>query len=341
MVKGIDVSFWQGDVDWQSLRGQVDFVMIKATQGKSSSGAELFEDGKFRRNIEGASAAGLRCGVYHFFTAVTEADARREADYFISVISPYKDKIDLWAAADVEIDDFLGSANKDQLTAAVQTFCDRVKAAGFSPMVYANGYYWKERLGDIRGAARWLALWREDTTKPEGFGDIAMWQYSSTGRVNGVDGNVDMNVGYFVADGESDIPVSAKPGDTLSVGDTVTVTDPVIYGSSARFKLYYDRYTVMEVQGDRVVIGVDGVVTSAVARGNLRKVASGGSDESGNALSVGDTVTVTDPVIYGTDKKFVLYYDRYTVMEVDGDRVVIGVDGVVTSAVARGNLRKV
>ena len=335
MAKGIDVSFWQGDVDWPAVVGQVDFVMIKATQGKSSSGAELFEDPKFRRNIDGASAAGLKCGVYHFFTAATEDEAIREADYFISVISSYKDKIGLWAAADVETDTFLGSSDRNQLTAAVQTFCDRIAAAGFSPMVYANSYYWQNRLGDIRGAARWLALWREDMTKPEGFGDIAIWQYSSTGSVIGVDGSVDLNVGYF---GEDDIPA-----DTLSVGDTVTVTDPVIYGSNARFKLYYDRYTVMEVQGDRVVIGVDGVVTAAVSAKNLRKVdpAEGGGDVPADTLSVGDTVTVTDPVIYGSNARFKLYYDRYTVMEVQGDRVVIGVDGVVTAAVSAKNLRKV
>lgn len=270
MAKGIDVSFWQGDVDWQAVASEADFVMIKATQGRSGSGAELFEDRKFRRNIEGAPAAGLKCGVYHFFTAATEAEAVREADYFISVITPYKDKIDLWAAADVEEDAFLGSASRDQLTAAVQTFCDRVAAAGFSPMVYANSYYWKSRLGDIRGAARWLALWRDDMAKPEGFGDIALWQYSSSGSVRGVDGNVDMDVGYFTDD-EEDTPVSATP-ETLAPGDTVTVTDPVIYGSDERFILYYDRYTVMEVQGDRVVIGVDGVVTAAVDRKNIKKI---------------------------------------------------------------------
>jgi hypothetical protein len=143
-----------------------------------------------------------------------------------------------------------------------------------------------------------------------------------------------MDMGYFSS-------ASASQG-TLSVGDSVTVTTPVIYGTDKRFKLYYDRYTVMEIKGDRVVIGVDGVVTAAVAAGNLKRFdGTGTAAASQGTLSVGDFVTVTTPMIYGTDKRFKLYYDRYTVMEIKGDRVVIGVDGVVTAAVAAGNLKKV
>ena len=97
----------------------------------------------------------------------------------------------------------------------------------------------------------------------------------------------------------------------------------------------------MEVSGDRVVIGIGGQVTAAVNAANLTKVSGGGNaPSSGDNLSVGDQVKVIHPVTYD-GRRFTVWYDTYTVMEITGDRVVIGVNGTVTAAVKRSNIEKV
>ena len=119
----------------------------------------------------------------------------------------------------------------------------------------------------------------------------------------------------------------------IRVGDKVKVINAVT-DDGRRFKTYYDKYDVIEVKGDRVVIGVGKTVTAAVKASNLAKVSSGG------AFEVGDKVKVINAV---TDdgRRFKTYYDKYDVIEVKGDRVVIGVGKTVTAAVKAENLKKV
>ena len=99
-AKGIDVSTFQGEIDWQAVkRSGVSFAMIKATQGRAvSSDAYLFTDSRFVRNITQASQSGIECGVYHYLTARTVSEAVKEAEYFTRTILPYKPQIKLWAA---------------------------------------------------------------------------------------------------------------------------------------------------------------------------------------------------------------------------------------------------
>jgi GH25 family lysozyme M1 (1,4-beta-N-acetylmuramidase) len=195
MLRGIDVSTHQGTIDWDEVAGAgLSFAIIKATQGRSEATAGLrnFADSKFKRNITEAHRIGLRVGVYHYLTAQTVGEAMEEAEYFLSVIEPYKPLIDLWSVVDVE-SKYLPK-DKTLLTQIVNTFCSRVTSAGLRPMVYTNPDYIKHRLNDISYWPLWLALWRKKTNVPtvKDYPSMKLWQWGSE-AISGINGNVDAN----------------------------------------------------------------------------------------------------------------------------------------------------
>ena len=195
MLRGIDVSTHQGMIDWDAVADAgLSFAIIKATQGRSESTAGLrnFTDSKFKRNITEAHRIGLRIGVYHYLTAQTISEAMEEAQYFLSVIEPYRDIIDLWAVVDVE-SKYLPK-DKSLLSQIVNTFCSRVDAGGYAPMIYTNPDYLKNRLNDISYWPLWLALWRSKTKVPSlsDYPAMRLWQWGGE-SVPGIEGNVDAN----------------------------------------------------------------------------------------------------------------------------------------------------
>ena len=123
--------------------------------------------------------------------------------------------------------------------------------------------------------------------------------------------------------------------EAIKVGDKVRVLLNVNYDNNEPFDLYYDEYDVIEVNGDRVVIGVDDRITSAISINNIEKIVEN------KDIKVGDKVRVLLNVNYENNEPFILYYDEYDVIEVNGDRVVIGVDDRITSAISINNIEKV
>lgn len=209
MKRGIDVSVFQSGISWERVKASgVDFAMIKATQGRSEQNPALrmFTDSFFIRNMIGAQKSGIRIGVYHYLTAQTVTEAVEEADYYISVISPYKSKVSLYAAVDVE-SKYLPS-DKSMLTMIINAFCKRVQRAGFTPMVYTNPNYLKNRIGDISVWPLWLALWRDKKFIPskEDYPNIRIWQYGSE-SVDGIGGTVDAN---FMISEKEEVPENPK-----------------------------------------------------------------------------------------------------------------------------------
>lgn len=198
MYNGVDVSVFQGDVKWDRVRASgVRFAMIKASQGYSlSSGAYLFTDRYFQKNLTGATAAGLYCGSYHYLTAKTETQAKEEARHYISVISPYRRKHLLWAAVDVEEDKYLPDTPL-KLCAVVDVFCDEVSKAGFVPMVYTNPNYIKYKFRRVPNWDLWLAQWRDvKYGVPTGYPRLRIWQWGGS-AVHGVTGLCDCDIGTF------------------------------------------------------------------------------------------------------------------------------------------------
>lgn len=197
-MKGIDVSLWQGEIDWNAVKADgVSFAMIKASEGGSPAESGI-ADPRFRQNIENASAAGIACGVYHYLTAKTPAGAREEADFFLKTVRPFAGKIALWAAADMETGEGL---DRTALTDTALAFLRRVEEGGFSPMLYANTDYIRNRYDYARLSAYplWYACWYDaagEEERPERTFPFAIWQ-QGTGRVAGVCGACDVDYGFF------------------------------------------------------------------------------------------------------------------------------------------------
>ncbi len=196
-LRGVDVSTYQGTVDWTAAQKDgVRFAMVKATQGRSLSDANLrnFTDSRFASNVTGAAAAGIACGAYHYLTAQNEAEAVSEADVFLAAVRPYRAKLPLGAAVDVE--DSRLPRDRGLLTAIVRTFCQRVRASGMEIMVYTNPDFLRNRLDDLTEYGLWLALWRSKDYPPTAdvYPNLRIWQWG-TEAVDGIAGKVDANFG--------------------------------------------------------------------------------------------------------------------------------------------------
>lgn len=275
MLRGIDVSTYQGNINWSAVKASgIDFAIVKATQGHAvNSNSYLFTDRQFAANVTGAHDVGLKVGVYHYLTAKTVKEAQTEAAHFCDTIAPYKPRIELWAAVDVEEDKYL-PRNKKLLSNIVEAFCAYVAAEGYRPMVYTGPNYLTYRLERIPDRDLWLALWCDKERKPIGYDTMKIWQYGAE-TVGGIKGFVDSNYGYFEVAVE-DVP--SKPEAPIpeldpdfSVGDIVKVRTGknYLYGTTKKFMLWFRQYEVLSVKGDRVVIGKKGVVTAAVHADNL------------------------------------------------------------------------
>jgi lysozyme len=197
---GIDVSTLQGVIDWEKVyKDGVRFAMIKATQGRGESvntrHLKCFGDSKFKANMDGALKVGMAVGAYHYFTAISEAEAQAEAAYFCNALAPYKDKMVLWACVDVE-SKYLDAMSPQQLYKAVRAFMDFVKRCGYKPILYTNPNYIKHRfpVGAFDKDEIWLAHWNVKSPMP--ISNMRIWQYGEK-RVSGIKGNVDANKGYF------------------------------------------------------------------------------------------------------------------------------------------------
>ena len=196
MKKGIDVSKHQGVIDWQKVKeAGIEFAMIRAGYGAGNVDAQA------ERNLSECNRLGVPCGVYWFSYAYTEEMARKEAEACLAVIKPYR--LDYPVAFDFEYDSVDRAAkkgvtvSKDLASRIARAFCGTIEAAGYYVLNYANADY-LSRYFDEDVKARydlWLAKWPKapDLSKPP---ECGIWQYSSTGSVPGIVGNVDLNAAY-------------------------------------------------------------------------------------------------------------------------------------------------
>lgn len=205
-MPGIDVSYSQEDIDWQKVyESGIRFVMIRAGYRGYTSG-QLHEDKWFRENLDEARAAGLKVGVYWFSQAVNEEEAREDADYVLSLTEG--EKLDLPVGFDMEYvteNDRIKDLDQEALTSIALAFVERMKKNDHETMVYGSKY-WLNELVSMRllqeEAAFWLASYNE--ASPSFSHNYIMWQYSSTGSVDGIEGNVDLDL-LFVPKQESDL----------------------------------------------------------------------------------------------------------------------------------------
>lgn len=223
-LKGIDVSQWQGNIDWQKVKGAgVQFAMLRAGYGQNNL------DTKFHRNAQGAVTAGILIGLYWFSYALNVEMARKEAQYAVELAKKYK--ITWPIAYDLEYDTVSYAAKngititKSLATQMAIAFCEEIKNLGYIPMVYTNLDY-LNRYFDRRKLP--YDLWYAQYASTASVTDKEIWQYSSKGSVPGISGNVDMNHGYkdYGNGGDSKpdptpTPSPAPSGTTLNLAVAV------------------------------------------------------------------------------------------------------------------------
>lgn len=191
---GIDVSEWQGNIDWAAVAASgVEFAIIRAAWRGTGSGT-LSEDSKFVQNIEGAKANGLKVGVYIFSQAITVEEGIEEARYLMNCVQGYG--IDLPLVLDYEYSGgssgrlYAARLSRQTATDICNAFCAEVEANGYQAMVYANPYMLSNQLYREQMGRLWLAHY---TGQTDYAGDYDFWQFSSNGSISGISGAVDLN----------------------------------------------------------------------------------------------------------------------------------------------------
>jgi len=217
-IPGIDVSHWQATIDWQTVAGAgKHYAYIKATEGSS------FVDPSFERNWRGAKEAGLLRGGYHFFRPLV--DARKQAQHFIKTLPI--EAGDLPPALDLEVNDRL---RRNTFIERVEIWIKEVEdATGLKPVIYSGVSFLDSNFTNATGGpplwARnhilWIANYRglgaTVPTMPRGWKQWTFWQHSASGRVDGIQGNVDLD--WFNGSIDELFTLAGKSTDDVSPGD--------------------------------------------------------------------------------------------------------------------------
>ena len=203
---GIDVSYFNGQIDWAKVKAQgIDFAIIRVA-GRTWGSGILFEDSNSYKQMENggeylqqAKAAGLKVGVYVYSSAINANEAVEEASLALNILNGTS--LDLPVYIDMEYSGDYPNGRADKLSAQqrfeiVEAFCTTVKNGGYTPGVYAGQYYFESGALNFSQVSKynvWLASYTKDQKLP-GFSGYNMWQFTSAGTVNGISGNVDLNV---------------------------------------------------------------------------------------------------------------------------------------------------
>lgn len=193
-VLGIDVSKYQGEIDWQQVKSAgMEFVMIRVGY-RGYGGGQLCEDPQAQANYRGAKEAGLKVGAYFFSQAISREEAAEEARYAMEIMADWELEMPLvydWEC----LEDTYRTVGVDArlLTDCTKVFCDTVEDAGYDSMVYFNPEQSRKQmyLEELTQYGFWLAMYSDRMDYPY---KVDMWQYTNAGKVPGIDGNVDINL---------------------------------------------------------------------------------------------------------------------------------------------------
>ncbi len=196
-LHGIDVSSFQGEIDWQAVKeAGIDFAIIRLGLRGMSAGL-LYIDDYFHSNIEGAKAAGIDVGVYFFSQAITEEEAVEEANYVIEVLDgrvlQYPVFFD-WEPGNDPEDRTNAIYSSPEINEYAVAFCNTIEDAGYDSGIYFNNFqgYFQYDFNLFENQMLWLAEYNK--AYPRFYYDFDMWQYSCTGTVSGIEVPVDINI---------------------------------------------------------------------------------------------------------------------------------------------------
>lgn len=193
---GIDLSEYQGDIDFEAVKNQgFDFVMLRIGGRYYSDEGKFFSDAKFEEYYNNAKAAGLRVGGYFFSQAKNAEEAKAEAVFTLDSIKgmdfdyPIAFDWEMIEGDSARTDD----VSNEDLTAAAIAFCETIEESGHTAIIYANTQlmYYKYNLEELKDIDFWVADYENH---PSMYYNFTMWQYNIEGKVDGIEGNVDMNI---------------------------------------------------------------------------------------------------------------------------------------------------
>lgn len=194
---GIDVSKWNQKIDWVAVKNSgVDFAIIRCGYRGSSTGS-LVEDPYFKANIEGATEVGIKVGLYFFTQATTEVEAVEEASMAISLAQEYQ--LDYPIFIDTESAGGNGRADGldvDTRTNICKAFAETITSGGYQAGIYASKNWYENKVNPeaLSDYVIWLAQYADAPTYT---GEYHLWQYTSRGSIDGINGNVDLNLSYL------------------------------------------------------------------------------------------------------------------------------------------------
>lgn len=192
-MKGVDLSSWQTSVDYMKLKAQgIEFAILRCGYGRNRNQ----KDKMFEEHYRGCKYAGIKIGAYLYSYASTIEGAKAELENCLAFISG-KD-FDLPIFYDLEDAKTTGQASKETITQMAKVFCEGIKNAGYNSGVYANLYWFNSKMNvsELLQYNIWLAQW--GVNQPTAKFKYNLWQYTSKGHLDGINGNVDMNILYSV-----------------------------------------------------------------------------------------------------------------------------------------------
>lgn len=234
MYKGIDVSKWQGDINWSKVKNSgIDFAMIREGFGWGDNQTDL----KFEQNYENAKKAGVAVGAYHYSYAKTTQDAVKEAEFCHSNLKGKKFEYPI--AYDME-ETAVAALGREKVSEIAKAFCEKMESLGYYVCIYANLNWLNNYFTDeiFEKYDIWLAQWSEKPTFERAYG---IWQKTSKGKVDGIETNVDLDESYKnypsimkynglngYGSGEPVTP----PAKGFKAGQKVTLKNAPLYSSS-------------------------------------------------------------------------------------------------------------
>ena len=187
---GIDVSKYQGNIDWDTVVNSIDFAIIRCGYGDDQTDQD---DEKWNRNVEACERLGIPYGVYIYSYALTDEQALSEAQHVIRLLSGHSPTLPVYL--DLEDSSTTGTLTCASILRHTKIFCEAIEDAGYIPGVYATTTWWSGKLasGEYNRWSRWVARFSDSLNYN---GELNAWQYSESGSVSGISGNVDMDYWY-------------------------------------------------------------------------------------------------------------------------------------------------
>lgn len=355
--KGIDISAHQGDIDLASLKSQIDFVIIRVGYGTKGT-----IDTKFKRNADLCKSLGIPVGFYWYSYALDQNGAKQEAQAMINAITPYKDIIKFGVWFDMEDADGYkkknGMPSNQVLRQMCAAFCEMTENAGYYSGIYASESWFKNQLNgsELDRFDKWVAQWPTSGGSQTGLStpstkrsDVHLWQFTSVGKFSGYSGNLDTNYAYldtFPNPGSSTTetvtpePTPAPeptptPTQKFKIGDSVVINGNLYTSSTASSPAGTVKNKTTKIT--RYAAGTAHPYNTTGDLGWMNesdiKLATASTSTS-SAITKGCKVKFTGTKSYsGIALASWTKNSTFDVIEVSGDRVVIGKGTAVTAAV--------